>query len=222
MDWRASCAAVIPCLNEERTIEALVTEVRRLLDVVVVVDDGSKDRTAECAARAGATVLRHSRNSGKGTALRSGWQRAAEAAFEWVVMLDGDGQHSPADIPLFLAEAERTGAVLIVGNRLQDPAPMPWLRRLVNRWMSARLSNATGQNLPDSQCGFRLVQLSALKSLSLITEHFEIESEMLLAFARARLRIQFVPIRALYKSEQSKIHPLKDTVRWLQWWRHTR
>ncbi len=222
MDWRACCAAVVPCLNEERSIEALVTAVRRLLAVVIAVDDGSSDRTAECAARAGAVVIKHSRNSGKGAALRSGWLRAASDAFEWVLTLDGDGQHSAEDIPLFFEHAERTGASLVVGNRLHDHVHMPWLRRFVNRWMSRRLSKVAGQNLPDSQCGFRLVKVSALQSLSLTTDHFEIESEMLLAFARARLPIAFVPIRALYKSEQSKIHPVKDTLRWFRWWRSAR
>ncbi len=222
MDWRASCAAVIPCLNEARTIEALVTAVRRLLAVVIVVDDGSRDGTAECAARAGAIVIRHSRNSGKGAALHSGWQRASEGGLDWVLTLDGDGQHSPDDIPLFFDQAERTGASIVVGNRMPDAARMPWLRRVVNRWMSARLSNAAGQSLPDSQCGFRLIRLSDLKGFSLTTEHFEIESEMLLAFARARLAIEFVPIRVLYKSEQSKIHAVDDTLRWFRWWRHAR
>ena len=222
MDWRASCAAIIPCLNEEGTIGALVTAVRCHLSTIIVVDDGCTDGTGRCAASAGAIVIRHPRNAGKGAALRSGWQRASEAAFEWVLTLDADGQHSAEDIPSFFEQAERTGAAMIVGNRLHDALDMPWLRRRVNRWMSARLSKATGQNLPDSQCGFRLIKLSALKSLSLATQHFEIESEMLLAFARAGLPIAFVPIRALYKNEQSKIHPLKDTLRWLAWWRRAR
>ncbi len=219
MDWRAICAAVIPCLNEEDTIATLVRAVRRHLSTVVVVDDGSTDHTGELAAHAGATVLRLERNRGKGAALRQGWRHAFQTGFQWAMTLDGDGQHSPDDIPAFLVQAERTRASLVIGNRMHAPAPMPWVRRTVNRWMSARLSKAAGQALPDSQCGFRLVKLAVLQALSVKTEHFEIESEVLLAFARARERIEFVPIRPLYKTEQSKIHPVKDTLRWRRWWR---
>jgi len=189
---------------------------------VFVVDDGSSDDTAKCAAGAGATVIRHEGNWGKGAALQSGWKHAAERGFKWVLTLDGDGQHSAKDIPGLLERAERSDAAMVVGNRMHDPRGMPLLRRVVNRWMSARLSGAAGQFLPDSQCGFRLVSLPVLKNLSITTEHFEIESEVLLALARAGHRIEFVPIRALYKDEQSKIHPLRDTVRWFQWWGRVR
>src|SRR6187551_2270662 len=94
--------------------------------------------------------------------------------------LDGAGQHSPNDIPAFLRCAERTNAVLVVGNRMTDPRGMPWLRRQVNRWMSRRLSKLAGRPLPDTQCGFRLMKLEPWSRLSLRTTHFEIESEALL------------------------------------------
>ena len=98
---------------------------------------------------------------------------------------------------------------------------MPWLRRCVNRWMSARLSSLAGQTLPDSQCGFRLLRLDAWAGLRLETARFEIESEMTLAFAAAGHVIRFVPIQVIYKTEHSKINPFADTVRWLRWWRRT-
>ncbi len=222
MDLRASCAAVIPCLNEALTIETVVAAVRRQIPTVLVVDDGSTDGTADRAAHAGATVIKHSRNLGKGVALQTGWHQAWKSGLQWVLTLDGDGQHSPDDIPAIFEAAGRTGAAIVVGNRMQDPRGMPWVRLLVNRWMSARLAKAAGQPLPDSQCGFRLMSLPALHGLAITTEHFEIESEVLLAFARAGHRIEFVPIRVLYKQEQSKIHPLQDTLRWFRWWRRAR
>ena len=221
MDWRAQCAAVIPCLNEAAAIGPLVGAVRSRLDLVLVVDDGSTDSTAELARQSGAEVLRHDSAQGKGAALRTGWNCARQRGRSWALCLDGDGQHSPADIPAFFACAEKTGATLVVGNRMLEAHKMPWLRRAVNRWMSRRLSGTAGQSFPDSQCGFRLMNLAAWAKLPLTAAHFEIESEVLLAFVRAGYKIEFVPIRAIYKDEQSKIHPLVDTVRWLTWWRRS-
>jgi glycosyltransferase involved in cell wall biosynthesis len=219
MDWRSVCAAVIPCLNEEATIAQVVSGVIRHVQTAIVIDDGSNDRTASLAKDAGAHLVSHERNFGKGTALRTGWRYAKERGFRWVITLDGDGQHAPVDIPLFFECAQRTSAQLVAGNRMQNQAEMPRLRRVVNRWMSRRLSTAAGQYFPDSQCGFRLIQLDALMALSITTSHFEIESEVLLGFARGGCVIQFVPIRVIYKDEQSKIHPWRDTLRWVRWWR---
>ena len=136
--------------------------------------------------------------------------------------LDGDGQHSAEDISSFLRCAEQSAAALVIGNRMNATAEMPWLRRVVNRWMSRRISQAAGQLLPDSQCGFRLMNLETWSSLPINASRFEIESEVLLAFVAAGHAVEFVPIRVLYKTEQSKIHPLWDTIRWFRWWKRAR
>ena len=222
MNWREQCAAVIPCLNEESAIASLVARVRAHVRFVLVVDDGSTDRTANFARRAGAEVLHHQTSKGKGAALQTGWRAAQARGFSWCITLDGDGQHSPDDIPAFFQCAERGRAALIVGNRMLNPGHMPWLRRRVNQWMSRRLSAATGIELPDSQCGFRLISLAAWSALPLVTQHFEIESETLVAFIAAGHQVQFIPIEVIYKQERSKIHPLQDTWRWLNWWRRWR
>jgi len=101
---------------------------------------------------------------------------------------------------------------------MQATQAMPWLRQSVNRWMSERLSRVAGRPLPDSQCGFRLLNLKAWSRLSLKTTRFEIESELLLAFLSAGEKVEFVPIRTIYKGEPSKIQPLRDTLRWFKWW----
>ena len=217
MDWKQQCAAVLPCFNEAGRITSVVAGVQRHLPNVVVVDDGSTDGTADKAKAAGAEVVRFTKNSGKGSALRAGWQRAAERGFHWVLMLDGDGQHAPDDIPDFFAWAGKSNAMLIVGNRMKNCQSMPWFRRQTNRWMSRRLSRLTGELLPDSQCGFRLACLETLLRSSLQVNHFEIESEMLVAFLAARQKVGFVPIQTIYKTGASKIHPLADTWRWLRW-----
>ncbi len=209
---------MIPCLNEEQSISAVVKGVRCHLPHVIVVDDGSRDQTAKRAAEAGAEVIRQESTQGKGAALCAGWRRAQEGGFSWALSLDGDGQHAPEDIPGFLSAAVGGGVDLVVGNRMDAVANMPWLRRRANRWMSRQLSEAAGLWLPDSQCGFRLMRLDAWALLPIATSHFEIESEVLLEFVARGLAIKFVPVKAIYKDEQSKIHPLRDTVRWFKWW----
>ncbi len=218
MDWPSQTAAVIPCLNEQATIGPLIQAVRPHVASVLVVDDGSTDETSARAQAAGAEVLRHGRPKGKGAALQSGWRRCRELGLRWALTLDGDGQHSPEDIPKFFQCAQQTGAVLIIGNRMAELQRMPPIRRLVNRRLSQMLSRAARQSFPDSQCGFRLLELAALERLPISAAHFEIESEVLLLSARAGHKIESVPVRVLYAGERSKISPIRDTVRWLKWW----
>lgn len=218
IDWKRQCAAVIPCCNEAGRITSVVTGARRHLPTVVVVDDGSADATAREAVVAGAVVVRQPARTGKGAALRAGWRWARENGFDWVLSLDGDGQHAPADMPGFFSSAERTGARLIIGNRMDHIAPMPWVRRWANRWMSRCLSNLTGTILPDSQCGFRLAHLDTLLRLPLAATGFVIESETLVAFLHAGERVEFIPIQVIYGPGRSKICPVRDTWRWMRWW----
>lgn len=216
------CAAVIPCFNEAAAIGPLVTAARVHLACVIVVDDGSTDGTATVARTAGAELLSSLANQGKGAALRLGLRRARELGFAWALMLDGDGQHAPEDIPGFLAAMRTDRADLVVGNRMVAPDDMPFVRRATNRVMSAVLSSLTGSRLPDTQCGFRLVRLSAWEALPLGCRGFEVESEMLVAFLAAARQVEFIPVRSRYKTEQSKIQPLRDTLRWLRWLGHAR
>ena len=222
MNWAATCAAVIPCRDEGSSIGGLVREVRRYLPLVVVVDDRSRDATAARAAEAGAEVIRRAGRPGKGAAIKAGVAAAQARQCAWVLTLDGDGQHRPEDIPSFLRCAEETGASLVVGDRMQRAKAMPWLRRRVNRWMSRQLSRLAGRPLPDSQCGFRLISLRAWGALRLETEHFEIESEVLLAFVQAGHRVEFVPIQVVGSGQRSHIQPVTDTWRWLRWWGRAR
>jgi len=218
MDWSARCAVVIPCLNEAGTIASIVEHCRRLLPTVFVIDDGSSDTTSQQAEKVGARLLRHDRPQGKGVALELGWSAAHQAGFTWAMTLDGDGQHAPEDIPSFLTRAAATEAKLIIGNRMAQAARMPFLRWFVNRWVSRQLSRAAGKDFPDALCGFRLVHLPAWSRLLLRTKNFEVESEMLMAFHDAGHTIDFVPVQLLYHNERSKIHPVRDTVRWFRWW----
>jgi glycosyltransferase involved in cell wall biosynthesis len=218
-DWPRRCAAVISCFNEAERIAAVVTQIRRYLPQVIVVDDGSSDATEQIAVNCGAKVVRLPQNQGKGAALRTGWRRAQEGGFTWVLMLDGDGQHAPDDAPEFFSCANRTGSHLVVGNRMAHAEAMPWLRRQVNLWMSRQISALTGVALPDSQCGFRLAHLETLLGLRLMTTHFEIESEVLTAFLAAGHRVEFVPVQTIYHKGPSRIRPIPDAWRWWRWLR---
>ena len=222
MNWSGECAVIIPCRNEARFIAPLVKEVRARLPHVIVINDASTDATEPEAKGAGAEIISHPESRGKGAALRAGWERARARGFAWALCMDGDGQHAPADIPKFLECAERTGASLVVGNRMHEAHKMPGFRRAVNRWMSRKLSVLAGRELPDSQCGFRLLKLAALDRIELSTTQFEIESEQLLAFVAAGERVEFVPVQVIYREERSKIHPWRDTLRWFRWRRQWR
>jgi glycosyltransferase involved in cell wall biosynthesis len=211
------CAAVIPCFNEAGSIGDLTRNALRSVRAVWVVDDGSSDRTRFEAENAGAAVIRHQVNLGKGASVREGLAAVQAAGYEWAVIMDGDGQHDPAEI-MQLKYAAASGADLVIGNRMQNPAAMGGVRRFVNRWMSQRIGKRIGIECPDSQCGFRLVRLDAWAKLRLRQNRFEFESEMLVAFVRAGLKVAFVPVSCRRARRRSRIRPLVDTVRWFRWW----
>lgn len=222
VDWSKLCAAVIPCLNEAAAIGPLVAEVRGHVRTVLVVDDGSSDATGRLAKEHGAEVIRHDSSRGKGASLREAIRLLHARAFNWALVMDGDGQHLPADIPRFFEKAETTDAAMVVGNRMAAAHSMPWVRRKTNQWMSHFLSRLVGQILPDTQCGFRLIRIPVWRSLDLRTERFEIESESLVTLLRHGHRVEFVPVRCVYENETSKISPLRDAIRWLRWYRHAK
>ena len=208
--------ALIPAWNVGPHIGPLIRQIRSYLEEVIVVDDGSTDDTAEKARSAGATVLRHAGNLGKGKAIQTGFQYIQTLEVEGCLLLDGDGQHSPEDIPAFLKAAE-TGADVIVGNRMGRSDQMPFVRRWTNRVMSFVLSRMAHVDIPDSQCGFRYLRKSVLSKLTLEASRFEIDSEILVEASRNRCRIVSVPVRVLYQSEKSAIRPIRDTRRFLRY-----
>jgi glycosyltransferase involved in cell wall biosynthesis len=209
--------ALIPAYNEAERIGDVVRLAGRHVDEVVVVDDGSVDDTAAVAERAGATILRHQENRGKGAAIATALDYFGRSAAETAVLLDADGQHDPTEIGKFVEATEKGGVEVVVGTRMGDVRKMPLVRLWTNQFTSWVTSKLSGQRVPDSQCGYRLVRRAVLKDLKLSTTRFETETEMLIQAGRAGHKIGSVPIRTIYQAERSsRIHPWRDTVRFFK------
>jgi glycosyltransferase involved in cell wall biosynthesis len=208
---RFDAAAVIPAYNCDRTIGPVVEAARRHVGAVVVIDDGSADGTAAAARQAGARVESLHANRGKGFALRRGIEAALALAPRAIVLLDGDGQHDAAEIPTLLAAWEGGAGDLVIGTRWSDPAAIPAARYWTNYVGSRILSWMTGTELLDSQSGFRLLAGDLARRLSLRSDGYAIESEMLIKAARLGARIGHVPVRAIYDGCPSHFRPVTDT-----------
>lgn len=213
---RKTVAAIIPAYLEEKHIGDVVLRTLAQLDNVLVVDDGSADATAANARNAGAEVIVHPQNAGKGETIKTGLRHWLERNVTGVVILDGDGQHLPEEIARFLAAASSTRAELLIGSRMNDVREMPLVRRLVNRYMSTKISLLCGQPIPDTQCGFRMVHRSIIPDLLGGAERFDYETEMLIVASRKGCRVASVPITTVYSDEVSSIHPVRDTIRFFK------
>ena len=209
-------AVILPAYREGARVAAVVTGCLKHVDKVLVVDDFSPDDTSALAAAAGAEVVRHDSNRGKGAALKTGFGHLRSQGFTHAIAMDADGQHDPERIPAFIAAATASGVVLVLGNRFQDVRGMPFVRRHTNRLMSWLISRICRTPVPDSQCGYRLVRLDNPVLYSAKADHFEYESEVLILTARAGGRIVSVPVPTTYGDEQSKIRPWVDTQRFLR------
>ncbi|MCD8350358.1 MAG: glycosyltransferase family 2 protein [Planctomycetaceae bacterium] len=204
-------AALIPAYREEKHIGDVIAATLPFIADILVVDDGSPDRTREVAETAGATVLVNEQNMGKGASLARGLDHLFAKGFDAAVCLDADGQHLPAEIPRFIAAAE--SADLVVGNRMAKVATMPFARVWTNRVTSWILSRLAGVTVPDTQCGFRLVRREAWQGVSIRTRNYDFEGEMIVAMGRKGFRVASVPVSTIYGDEVSTINPVRDTVR---------
>lgn len=208
---------VVPGYNAASTIGLLIRQIKALGLDVVMVDDGSTDQTAKLATEAGARVISHLRNQGKGTALRAGFAYVLQAGYDLIITLDADGQHDPHDIPRLLEAAQQPDAGLVIGNRMDGlGSTMPAARRWTNRVMSWIVSGVIGRPIADSQSGFRVIPKALLCSIVLSSHHFEIETELLLAAVRGGWPVTSVPIRAIYGRQPSRIHPVQDGLRFFR------
>lgn len=210
--------AVIPAYNEEKSIVSIVQKTKEHVDKVVVVDDGSNDSTKESAERAGAIVLRHIVNLGKGAALKTGCDFAVRHGAKFVVALDADAQHKPEDIPRFTEKLEKYD---IVFSFRKARSVMPLVLRFGNWFISAIVRMLYGINLNDTQCGFRAFSSEAYRKIRWNASDYSMESEMISRAGKQRLKYVQIPIETIY-SDRYKGTNIIDGIKIvlnMLWWK---
>ena len=204
---------VIPVFNEAPNLAALLGKVQTLKlrhTEVIVVDDGSLDNSAEVALSAGVSVIRHPYNIGNGAAVKSGI-RAARGRL--IVLMDGDGQHRPEDIPKLLAEARNYH--MVVGARAKG-SKLRFHRYAANQVYNLLASYVTRFKVQDLTSGFRILsRREAHKFIDLLPNTFSYPTTLTLAFLRSGFTVKYVPIQTLYRAGQSKISLVTDGIRFL-------
>lgn len=210
--------AVIAAYNEERNIDSVVKRAKSFVDSVVVVDDGSIDKTSQHAEKAGAIVLKHLVNLGKGAALKTGCDYAAKKNAKLIVVLDADAQHNPDNIPRFL---EKLNNYSIVFSYRKLSSKMPFVLRFGNWFISNTVGILYGIRINDTQCGFRAFTTEAYKKIRWNASDYSMESEMIARAGKQNLKYVQIPIETIY-SDKYKGTTILDGIKIVLnmiWWK---
>ena len=192
---KPSVVAVIPAYNDEESIAEVILEAQKYVDMVIVCDDSSRDKTTEMAERMGVKVLRHKRNKGYGAALRSLFKMAVDSGAEVIITLDGDGQYDPNDIPKLIQPIFSGQVDVVIGSRtLEKNQSIPLIKRLGNKAFSKLVSIVTRNKLTDVQCGFRALSRRALENLEIREKAADVNTEFLLKALQTGLTVAEVPV----------------------------
>ena len=210
VNFQKGLIAVIPAYNEQITIGSVVILVRQYVDHVIVVDDGSMDKTSDVAKIAGAETIRLDDNTGKAYALLLGLKRARELNCAAAIMLDADGQHHPRDIPRIASLAITGDADLVIGSRfLEKNGKIPVYRQFGQKTLDLFTNVGSKQKVSDSQSGFRALSRKALDYLDFRSDGYNVESDMIAHFVANGLVLKEVPIDVLYEVPyKHKKHPV--------------
>lgn len=212
--------ALVPAYNAAPFVAEVIRKARAHVPVIAV-NDGSRDGTLEELRKTDAHVIDQQPNQGKGVALRTGFRAALEQGADAVIQLDADGQHDPAEIPLFIEKYWTTAADLIIGER--DFAGMPLVRRVSNTFGRSAFSWAVGRRIRDNQSGYRLLSRRLIEAVLESKEHgYEFEMDMILIAIKRGWSIEGVPIRTIYGDEVSNIKPVDHVVHFLRMVRNAR
>ena len=205
--------ACIPAFNEEKNIGGVVIRALKLVDRVVVCDDGSSDLTGDIARGLGAIVVRHERNRGYGAALKSSFQEALKLGADIVVTLDGDGQHDPKEIPRLVRRLEKRDVDIVIGSRFIEGgrSEAPSWRENGIRFISGLVSN-DGLNITDAQSGFRAYSSEALRKFTLTENGMGASTEILLKSEDIGLKVAEVPINIGYDEDSSTHNPIVQGI----------
>ncbi len=216
-------ALLIPAYNEEQHINKVVKNCASYLLDMIVVDDGSVDKTTQIIekiktlGRYQLIFLRHEKNQGKGAALQTGFKYVLEKRYQGVITIDADAQHKTEEINDFLSLIKKENPDLIIGSRLQNHQGMPFIRLITNMFTSWTISLLAGQKIADTQSGFRYISSRLLKNVELRTKNFDTESEIILKAAWLGLKIKNIPISTIYHSNAvSQVNPFLDAVKFFK------
>jgi len=201
----------MPAYNEERFIGSMVLKSRKYADKIIVVDDGSNDSTAEISRMAGASVITHPENKGKGAAIQSIINEAKKDMPDVLIVLDADGQHNPDEIPR-LIDAVLSGSDLVIGSRQLVRKSIPSYRRIGQKILLFSNRFLTRKKITDSESGFRAFSRKAIAELELSQQGFAVESEMIAVAEEKKLKITEVPISVQYKGDSSTLNPVRHGV----------
>lgn len=211
------CVLVIPVFNNGNTIGNVIADVKRYADTIWVVNDGSTDSTAKVLAKTdGIRVITIATNRGKGNALRTALNMAAEEGYAYMLTMDADGQHYADDIPVFLDEIQRNPGSLLIGARNLTSENMPSRNTFANRFSNFWFRVETGNKLSDTQSGFRLYPVKALQGMKMITSRYEFEVEIIVRAAWRGIKVANVPIKVYYAPEGERVshfRPFQDFFR---------
>lgn len=218
--WKTLVA--VPCFNEGLMIASVVLRSRGFVDDVLVVDDGSSDRTAVTAKEAGAIVITHKTNRGYGGSLETCFEYARDNGYDVMVILDGDGQHDPANIPEMLQKMKETGADIVIGSRfLGTHDEVPFYRRLGLRILDQATRTSGGAPTTDTQCGYRAYGPKAIETIAVSDDSMGAGSEILTVAQENGLTVAEVPIRVRYDlkdtSSQNPVLHAADVLTSIVW-----
>ena len=199
---RCKTLIVIPCYNEEHTIANIIQKTKKHAKNILVIDDGSADNTAQVAKNEGVIVIIHEKNQGKGAAIKTGFNYALKHGYEYVVTIDGDGQHNPDEIPQILKPIMKEDYDISLGFRVGNNTEMPNWRRIGKRLLDYFTSIGNGGFVTDSQCGFRAFNRNALEKLTprLKGKSFSTESEQLIHANQCHLKLINTKVTCKYKN----------------------
>jgi glycosyltransferase involved in cell wall biosynthesis len=196
MKMRQNFFVIIPAYNEGPRIEKVIKEVKKYTQNILVVDDGSKDKTSLIAKKAGAVVLRHRLNLGKGAAMKTGVEATLALGAEAIIFLDADGQHNPKHLPQFLEKINQ-GFDIVFGSR-DFSGGVPWVRFLGNKLGSVLISLIFGIYRSDMLCGFIALTCEAYGKIKWDAVRYGVETEIVARTGKNKLKYAEVPIETIY------------------------
>lgn len=212
------CCILIPTYNNQKTLRRVIDGVLAYSsEDIIVINDGSTDDTALIleSYRGSIHILTNEKNSGKGFSLRRGFKEATALGYKNAISIDSDGQHLPSDIPLFIETALRNPGALLMGSRNMDQEGVPGKSSFGNKFSNFWFKFETGLTLPDTQTGFRLYPLDAIRKIRLFTSKFETEIEVIVKLAWRDVKIIPINIQVIYDSNERVTHfrPFRDFTR---------